>query len=580
MLSGAPARAELGVFAGDPLDPATNAPYVLLPGLPLVYPGMDGVYGTDDDVVDTGFSGDVDLVVRTQGTVDAGPIPPPASGIDTAPLVVAGGEHGSAGTRLLFSVIVSDGVTPPAAGSALAAPELDAHGALVIAYPDLDGDGVIGPTGAAGAAVEVQRQETLQLAGRRPAIFFGGVAVGSLGTSLGAPASAGGLGLVLAAVGTTGVTPGLYFDGPWIATALPYMLPLDPSTYFDSDGESSADGVVEIELEREAILMPAPDDPVLGAAYALPLDGSSPTIDLARSVSGPVVGAVFARPVDPATFVADFARRLLPTVDGLGARMLVESVDALDLPNDGPGGTATLTVFLADLLGNATDPDAGGTPVVVEAGPSLRIVTPDTDGDPHRETLPFATAASATLAVDDAGGAGDGAADDRIVAHVGGVPVASVRVTLTGAMTPPAILTTARAQMARARKAGRDRVTLVGTFLGDAQAIDPATQVITVTLANAGGTVQTRIFAAGSLIANKQRTSFRFHDDQTTLVVKRPRRAPAKHTMRVVLTSLDLGGADLSATDVTATVSIGPVVYESTLACTVAKLARSSRCIK
>ncbi len=604
LLAVSPAWAELAVFQGDPIDPNAGTPYVLLPGVPLVYPGPDGEYGTGDDVVDTQITGDVDLVVRTQGAVDAGVIPPPVVVVGAAPLVVVGGEHGNAGTRLAFQVIVSDGATPPAAGSALADPGLDLHGALVLAYPDLDGDGVIGPTGAPGAALEVQRQETLQTAGRRPALFIGGIAADSMGVSLGAPASVGGLGLVLAAVGTTGATPGLFLDGPWIATALPYMLPLDPATYFDSDGEPSADGIVEVELEREALLLPTPGDPILGGSFALPLDGSSPTIDLARSISGPVASAVLALPVDPATFVADFARRLLPVFDALGARTLAEAVDTLDLPDDGPGSTRTVLVFLADLLGNATDPAGGGTSVVVEVGPSLRIVTPDDDGDPQRETVPFVSAAFTALVIDDAGTAGDGLAQDRVVARIDGVPVASVRIAqVGGAPTPtatptiaptstagatlaptpaatPFAVTSARANMARARTAAHDRIAFTAVFSGDPQTIDPATQAITLVLQNRGGVVYARTIAAGALVPNKARTSFVQRGGDTSVVVRRPRRLPTKHVLRIVVTHLDLGSADLGAPDLTVAFGIGDAPYEGTLVCRVAKSQRSARCLK
>lgn len=572
-----PVRAD--VFQGDPIDPATQTPYVVLPGLPLVYPGADGVYGTHDDVVDTGIVGDVDLVVRTQGSVVGGAIPPPASGLVTAPVVVAGGAQGTAGTRLPFQVIVSDGTTPPAWGGALAAPELDVHGALAIAYPDLDGDGVVGPTGAPGASVELQRQETMQTAGRRPAIFLGGVAADSMGVALGAPASAGGLGLALAALGTTGATPGLYFDGPWIATRLPYMLPLDPSTYFNSDGEPSADGVIEVELAREELLLPAPDDPVLGGAYALPLDGSSPTTDLAVAVSGPAEGVVFATPVDPSTFVADFARRLVPVVDAGDARRLVEATDAITLANDGPGGAVSVVVFLADLMGNAADPAPGGTPVVLEAGPGLAIVSPDTDGDPRRETLPFATAAYATIVVDDAGAAG-GAGTDRIVARLGAAPVASLRVTLdAGGGASSGAFTAARAAVTRSKRPAHDHVTLGGTFTTDA-ALDPASQTITVTLSNPGGVLYHRQFAPGTLVANKARTMFRAADAHGSLTLKHARRTPQNHAVRASLGALDLGGVDLSPAELVMTVDVGGSIFTDVLACKVAKNLRATRCLK
>jgi hypothetical protein len=208
--------------------------------------------------------------------------------------------------------------------------------------------------------------------------------------------------------------------------------------------------------------------------------------------------------------------------------------------------------------------------------------------------LPFVTAAFAVLEVDDAGTAHDGLAQDRMVARIGGVPVASVRValvagqptptpTLTLAPTPtptPLALTFARAQMARVKTSQRDRVAFTAIFEGDPLTIDPATQAIGVVLRNAAGIVYARTIDPGSLVPNKARTSFAWRDEVTSVVVKRTRRRPSKHTIRLVATHLDLAAADLTAPDVTATFSIGDAPYEGTLVCRVAKSQRSARCLK
>ena len=59
----AQAQSALPVFAGDPIDTATGRPHSILPGLPLILPGRDEVYGTADDVINTSVVGDVDVVV-------------------------------------------------------------------------------------------------------------------------------------------------------------------------------------------------------------------------------------------------------------------------------------------------------------------------------------------------------------------------------------------------------------------------------------------------------------------------------------------------------------------------------------
>src|SRR5262249_59453008 len=118
---------------------------------------------------------------------------------------------------------------PFVAARRVAGPEPNGRPLLAVAYADLAGDGFIGPTAADGDADdEIERQEILVPAGRAPASIVDGVATGSLALSVGAPASAGGLGVVVTAGAATGTTPFLYFDGPWIATLLPYMPPLDP----------------------------------------------------------------------------------------------------------------------------------------------------------------------------------------------------------------------------------------------------------------------------------------------------------------------------------------------------------------
>jgi hypothetical protein len=431
-VSAAPARAQtsLPVFSGDPIDGATGQARSILPGLPLMLPGDDDVYGTADDVIDTNVTGDVDVVVRAGGIFTAGAIPPPAAGVAAARRVVPG--RAGTGLPVAFQLVLSDGAPLPPAGNPLTGPEHNGRGALVVAYPDLDGDGVLGPTNADGGADnEIELQETLTVAGRQVGVVENGVAGGSLGVSLGAPASAGGLGLVLVGGALMGQTAAKYFfDGPWVATLLPFMPPIDPTRIIGRGNVRPPDpeNLVEVDLAGERFGYPPPDHPVLGTAFAIPLDGSSPTVDLARSEAGSAVAGKLGRPVDPATFAAGPLRRLLPAVDQQGRRLLVGPVEALSMMDDGPGQTVSLVLFAADVLGNPTDPGAAMA-ATLEAGPALLIVSPDTDGDLHRETIPLATAAAAALVLDDAGSAGDGGAGDRLVVLVDGLPSDSIRTT-------------------------------------------------------------------------------------------------------------------------------------------------------
>jgi len=427
----AQAQSALPVFSGDPIDLATGRPYSILPGLPLILPGRDEVYGTADDVIDTRVIGDVDVVVRAGGIFTGATIPPPAAGVGAARRAVPG--RAGAGTPVTFQVVLSDGASVPAAGHPLTGTQHDGRGALVVAYPDLDGDGILGPTNADGSADnEIERQETLTVAGRQVAVIANGVAGGSLGVSLGAPASAGGLGLVLVGGALIGQTAAAnFFDGPWVSTLVPFMPPIDPTRIIGRGNVRPPDpgNLVEVDLAGERFGSFPAGHPVLGTPFAIPLNGSSPTVDLARSEAGAAVAAKLARPLDPATFTADPLRRVLPAVDQQGRRLLVEPVEALSMLDDGPGSTVSLVLFAADLLGNPTDPGAGMA-ATVEVGPALVIVSPDADGDPYRETIPLASAAAVPVVLDDAGGAADGGATERIVVLVDGAPTDSIRASL------------------------------------------------------------------------------------------------------------------------------------------------------
>src|SRR5262249_42134511 len=172
--------------------------------------------------------------------------------------------------------------------------------------------------------------------------------------------------------------------GPWTATLVPYMPPLDPKRIIGGNGLGGPDPahlLADFELEFEKTFSPPPNHPILGTPYAIPLDGTSQTVDLLRSVSGAVAGVAFGGPVDPATCVAARARGLLPAIGRGGPRTLLEGTSAIALASDGPGGAVTVDCFLTDRFGNATDPPAGGYAVTLEAGPRVVIVSPDTDGD-------------------------------------------------------------------------------------------------------------------------------------------------------------------------------------------------------
>lgn len=428
-----PASAQLPVFAGDPVDPGTGAAYVILPGVASVQPGEDEDFNSDDDVITPAVIGDVDVVLRTGGGYAGGPIPAPAASVAAAPVVVAGGAHGSAGTEVVFQMILSDGAASPATGNPLTGAQHDDRAVLIFAYPDLDGDGFIGATNADGSTDNaIERQESFTIVGRQVALIDAGVASGNLAVALGAPASAGGLGVVVGGGALFGETGPEYFDGPWAGTSLPIMPPVDPTDIIGGgNGVRAPDPIeeylVELELEYEKWFLPEPGHPTLGTPYAIPLDGTNVTVDLLQSQSGPATGAALAVAIDNATFVAGPTRRLMPLA-GSGGRIVAEATTTLSLPDSGSGNARTVYVYAADVLGNNADPS---TPISVtlSTDTGCAITAPDTDGQPLSETVTLASAQAVAITLDDVGGSNDRPANVRLRAVVDGVPLAYVDVT-------------------------------------------------------------------------------------------------------------------------------------------------------
>ncbi|HSP96062.1 MAG TPA: hypothetical protein VL049_02305 [Candidatus Dormibacteraeota bacterium] len=565
------------VFNGDPIDPSSGLPYVIQPGAPLFAPGNDQKYGTGDDILQIGTIGDVDLVVRS--VAFAGAIPATAASVATAPVVIAGGTPTGIGTDAVFQLATSDGATPPAAGNPLTGPELNGRGALVLAYADLDGDGVIGPTAADGNADnELERQEAIAPIGRQVALLGNGGALGDIAVSLGAPASVGGLGVVLAAVALTGPSPPLYLDGAPLLTRLPLLLPADVTRITGKNPPPpNPNYLVSVEITPEVgrWFIPAPGDPVLGEPFAIPLDGSSVSNDLLQARSGAAVAAALAVPIGPG-FVADVTRRVLPAVGSGGSRLPVERIDALSLADDGPGNGVTLMLFPADRLGNPADPALPATTVVLHGGVGLAIISPDSDGDPLQETIRFTSAEAVTVTIDDTGGSGDSGAITDLVATVDGAPSAAVRITIgTGTGGGPAALTAADVKL-NIGGGGRDRLRLRAAT--GATTLDPAASAVRLTLSAGAQTLYDRLLPAGSLVAGGKRFSFKDAGGgvaRLKLVVVR--RGDGAYALRAAVSKLTLP-AGAAASPVTLTLTVGARVFTATLVCDVNNTGSATRC--
>src|SRR5262249_60657409 len=127
--------------------------------------------------------------------------------------------------------------------------------------------------------------------------------------------------------------------------------------------------IADFDLEFDKPSPPPPNHPILGTPYAIPLDGTSQTVDLARSMSAPVTGVGFGSAVDPATFVANPTRRLVPAVGPSGARTLLEGTDTITLASDGPGGAGTPARLLPPPPGHPYPPPRRGHGLTPAARP-------------------------------------------------------------------------------------------------------------------------------------------------------------------------------------------------------------------
>lgn len=591
VLGAADALAVPAVFTGDPVN-GLGKPWVILPGVPLLDPGDDGKFLTDDDVIDPGTVGDVDVVARTGGTYTpgSGVIPPPAASVAAAPGVVAGGTTllGS-GTEVAWQLVASDGATTPAAGNPQTATDLDGRGALALAYADLDGDGFIGQTSAdpdGSTDDETELQEAWTPVGRRFGIVSAGLASGTMAVETALPASKGGLGIVLAGGIITGAASPLFLDGPWVATLLPCMWPPDITEVTgENPGAPDPLGLVDLEYEIEAFYCPPANDPVIGTPLAIPLDGSSISNDLARATSGAAEAPGLASPV-PAGFVAAPMQRLRPLVSATDVRTVAVPLGAqlVSVPDDGPGGAQTeILVFPADRLGNQADVPLGGSDVTLEVSSNLRIVSPDTDSNPLHETITFAATGYASVVLDDAGAADDGGATGSLVASLDGTPGAALRITLGDAPTTSP-LGTGKSLLRFAKLAGTDRATVVATVPAT-PALDFGANDVTITLLDGGVPLVSRTLAAGSLTGNKAGTAWRYRDPKGVTTARigslsiRRQASTGSYVLRTMIKALDLSDFGANIRRLTVRFVVGSATFQSDLDCTENSAETATSCV-
>ena len=372
---------------GDFVLPPTGRLLELLPGLPWRTPGPDERLGSEDDVVEPAVVGDVDLVVRA-GT-PAGPgAPSPAN-----PLRVVASSRGQ-GDGIPFVVWATDGGDPP---SAVVSEAVEGNPVLVMAFPDLDGDGYVGITDLDGDPTDHEQEEReLDDVGRRFAVFSGGRAEGVLRVSLGG-SEADPVAIVLAAAAYTGETRVTFFDGfvpegPVVMTGLPFFPRTDPEDVISAGGPAGPDVLIGAEID--AAFTPDLAEHPADAAYALPVDEPPVSVDVVLSEAGALASFRLHGDASP---TGEGPAVVAP---GPGGRRLLDP--RLETTQASGAGPLSLVLHGSDPLGNPTRVD-GVHDVHLRAGGGLRILAPDEDADPAAEQITLGGISGVPVTIDASG---------------------------------------------------------------------------------------------------------------------------------------------------------------------------------
>lgn len=386
----------------------------IVPGAPWIRAGADRELGTNDDRILPRFRGDVDLVLRTGRTSLGATIPAPASGGAPASWPRGEAEPFGEGTPIAYVVVPVDAWHGPAPGTHAAPPYWNGLPLLVLAFADLDGDGVIGVTLLDGDATDAGLEEAERdPVGRHFAFGASGVASGSLQIGVGGPGARPAR-IALAAATWAGEFDPSFLGGhvprgPAVMTRLPFLPEMGPERVLEGGllgpPPATPDALVGVEV-REAYA-PDPADPRVGESFTLRLDGSDATIDAALIESGVPSRFGAVRAPDPASYVALPARPLRPGLDPGSIPRAVEVLARVLVADDGPAGRTVVRIVALDRLANVTEP-AAATSVTLRASGPLRIAFPDQDGDTAVETVTVSDAVGVAVELDDTGGAFDG----------------------------------------------------------------------------------------------------------------------------------------------------------------------------
>jgi hypothetical protein len=413
LLAASGSAAQEPVLAGDPSVPDGSAVAEILPFHPYYDPGRDGKYGTDDDAIRSDRIGDIDLVVRV-GAVDltAG-IPDPTARAQ-APTAVA--EPFGQGTLIPFVVFASDGDERLPYGRETRSPGFDGSPVIVAAFADLDGDGFVGVTNLDGNASDnaVEAAELEPIA-RQVSVAGASRASGALRVTVGGPAESPLRVLVTAATYIGEFDPdyfgGVVPKGPAVLTQMPLLPDLDPDRVLEGGpkGPPPPRPGIPLGVTIEPAFAPGPRNPAIGESFTLRTDGREATVDVIEARSGRC--SRFAVALSPGPDFVRLPERPLRrglTQDGRPAVYAIPQ--RLAVADDGAGSPLPLRVVPLDRTDDVCDLDS---PREVEIETKrVRIVSPDSDGDPFRERLTVTGARGAAIALDDSGGRYDEADND------------------------------------------------------------------------------------------------------------------------------------------------------------------------
>src|SRR5205823_4357472 len=147
-----------------------------------------------------------------------------------------------------------------------------------------------------------------------------------------------------------------------VARRVPLFPGYDRDRVVEANGRGGpAEPAHRLGIELEPAFEPPVDDPDMGTPFALPTDGSSPTIDRVSVYGGPLSRMHFVRPSTAAGFPVGAE---VPLYRGAGGA-LYENLSSVDVPDNGPGATVPVRLLPVDALDNVTDPPAGAQATLI-----------------------------------------------------------------------------------------------------------------------------------------------------------------------------------------------------------------------